>query len=202
MIGSREYSRFLKRASKAYSKFSPQERRYSSETSKVDSHFKTRPLAVRKVEIERLARVIREYRESHLLPIHPAWRNHRRLYQEKSPKLLIWDLETSGGSCPELGFQRIFQICVMNAAEEVIVYGTINQQMSVNSLYDMNKDIPLWENQCNKFYGSVRQNTRIGILFRNTIPGILFRWNIPSIPVFQYSWNTIPEYHVTFQAWS
>jgi hypothetical protein len=41
----------------------------------------------------------------------------------------------------------------MNAAEEMIVYGTINQQMSVNALYDMNKDIPLWENQCNKFYG-------------------------------------------------
>ena len=41
----------------------------------------------------------------------------------------------------------------MNIVGEVIIYGIINQQMSVNALYDMNKDFHLWENQCNNFYG-------------------------------------------------
>jgi hypothetical protein len=152
LVEQRLNQRFLEAACKALSKPSHEERRFPQTASKSDLKLKNEERRVQITKVEQVSREVREYRENHLLPIADAWRVHRRLYNEQSRNLLIWDLETSWGSSPEHGFPLIFQICVWNGAKEEIVYATINQKMSVNALYRLS-DAPSWKGQVRRWYG-------------------------------------------------
>ena len=95
---------------------------------------------------------MREYRESNTFAIMDAWRLHRQLYEERSPRLLFYDLETSYSTKPGKHCRWIFAICMRDAARNIIIHSKVNQGMTVSQLYDAS-DHPHWHKDVFRWYG-------------------------------------------------
>lgn len=102
-------------------------------------------------EIETLCGQIREHRENNTFPILDAWRIHRQLYEERSPKLLFYDLEMSFSYKPGTRYRWIFSICLRDAARNTILHTRVSQGMTVNQLYNAS-DEPGWEGEVSRWY--------------------------------------------------
>lgn len=105
-----------------------------------------------KAEIETLIGRLREYRENNTFAIVDAWRIHRQLYEERSPRLVFYDLETSYSTKPGKNYRWIFAICMRDAARNLIIHAKVNQGMTVSQLYDAS-DHPRWQKDVFRWYG-------------------------------------------------
>lgn len=102
--------------------------------------------------LETLIGKVREHQEKSKFPILPEWRVHRQLYEEKSPKLYFYDLETSRSTKPGTRFPWVFSICMRDAARKTIIHTKISQGMTISQLYDAS-DKPKWKENVRKWYG-------------------------------------------------
>ena len=76
--------------------------------------------------LETLSGRVREHQETSKFQILPAWQVHRQLYEEKSPKLFFYDLETSWSTKPGTKYRWVFSICMRDAARKTIIHTRIN----------------------------------------------------------------------------
>ena len=79
-----------------------------------------------KAEIETLIGRLRDDRENNSFAIVDAWRIHRQLYEERSPRLVFYDLETSYSTKPGKTYRWIVTICMRDAARHLIVHAKVN----------------------------------------------------------------------------
>lgn len=103
-----------------------------------------------------------EHQETSIFPILPDWRVHRQLYEEKSPKLYFYDLETSRGTKPGTKYHWVFSICMRDAARKTIIHTKISQGMTINQLYDAT-DVDGWEKVVYKWYGERSDDVTPGV---------------------------------------
>ncbi len=102
--------------------------------------------------LETLSGRVREHQETSKFQILPAWQVHRQLYEEKSPKLLFYDLETSWSTKPGTKYRWVFSIYMRDATRKTIIHTRISQGMRVNQLYDAS-DKPGWERDVRRWFG-------------------------------------------------
>ena len=121
--------------------------------------------AQRNAALETLIRRLLEHQETSKFPILPEWRIQRQLYEEKSPKLYFYDLETWRSTKPGRHYRWVFSICMRDAARKTIMHTKISQGMTISQLYDASDKIG-WEREVLKWYGERSDDVTPGMQFR------------------------------------